>query len=115
MEIEDIFQYMNNHQASEARFHYIQNILFTAAKYNHPEILKQICTKLEKHFTKEQIAQIIEENVMYLKIPLEYCIENNDRNSCIILLKLGAHIPDSSNGKILIKKYIVFLSDLWFS
>ena len=96
----EVTECMNRYTDIEARFQYIKNILPQATKHNEPEILKQICINLDKDFTRDKIAKIIEENILYLKIPLMYCIDNNDRESCIKLLNLGAHIPDDSRGKI---------------
>ena len=96
----EVVDCMNCYANEDAKFQYVQNILPQAAKHNQPEILKQICINLDKHFSREKIAKLIEENDQYLTIPLTYCFECNDKDSCIGLLKLGAHIPDDSKGKI---------------
>ena len=71
--------------------HFLKFCLFLSAKHKKTEILKKICKLMEEHLDIMKIKEILNfktQDGLFCKSLMNYCNENMDMESCMVLLQL---------------------------
>ena len=77
--------------SNEQPVHFMKYCLFLFAKHGETELLRDFCQLMNENLTDEEIKETLHlqtEDGIFSKSLINYCNENNDMDSCKILLKL---------------------------